>query len=232
MTFDPQVELVLAYWQRLRGGRAAPKRAELDPARLTPVAPRTLLAERIAPGNGRIRVAGQVFDDLMGMEVRGMPLSAFIVPQDRATFAQALERTFEGGVDTRLLLLSRAGDGDGDDAANRAGIGAQRAAQPADDIDRAHAACNLTGAARVPDLGAQMLLLPLVNGRNGAAAVLGCLTLPGPALQAPRRFRLLSVTHRTVPPLRPAASQPSRAGLAAAAWRRPGAFHAAGRGLH
>ncbi|WP_226782240.1 PAS domain-containing protein [Oceaniglobus trochenteri] len=85
---------VEAYWQSLCDGRLMPRRAEIDPRGIVGALDRTFLIERIAPGIARIRLAGNHLSDLMGMEVRGMPLSCFFLPGARTALADAVECVF------------------------------------------------------------------------------------------------------------------------------------------
>ena len=55
-----------------------PRRAEIDPRGIENALEYAFILERIAPGMARIRLAGIHLSDLMGMEVRGMPLTSFI----------------------------------------------------------------------------------------------------------------------------------------------------------
>ena len=104
----PEVE---AYWNALRGGDVAPARADVDPRGLEAALQNCFIIERIAPGLGRIRIAGSHLTELLGMEVRGMPISAFIAPGDRADFGKTLEAVFVGPAVGRLSLHSPAGFG-------------------------------------------------------------------------------------------------------------------------
>lgn len=99
------------YWRGLCRGSALPRRAEIDPRRIATVLPDTFILERIAPGLARFRVAGTRVSALMGMDVRGMPVSCLIAPAARAGFADALVRLFEEPAMLRLRLRSDGGLG-------------------------------------------------------------------------------------------------------------------------
>ncbi|GHE01486.1 hypothetical protein U879_14670 [Defluviimonas sp. 20V17] len=156
MRHDPLIQLVIGYWEALRAGRPAPLRAEIDPRGIEAALDRVFLAERIAPGVGRFRLAGMGLNDLMGMEVRGMPLTTLIQPDGRKRFAEALEQVFQGG--TRCSLQLEA----------------------------------VRGLGR-PELGGQMVLLPLVNDRGDNPLVLGCLSSEGSIGRAPRRMNIAAL---------------------------------------
>lgn len=99
------------YWSGLRRGGTVPKRAEIDPRRIEGLLSDTFILERIAPGLARFRVAGANLAELMGMDVRGMPVSSFITPDGRDSLAGALARLFEEPATVQLDLLSKTGFG-------------------------------------------------------------------------------------------------------------------------
>jgi len=92
---DPHLAQVEAYWDALRGDRPAPLRSEIDPRGIENALEYAFVLERIAPGVARFRLAGMHLNDLMGMEVRGMPLTSFFSADDRGKLGEALEHVFE-----------------------------------------------------------------------------------------------------------------------------------------
>ena len=104
----PAVEAVQGYWESIRGGRAAPARSEIDPRPLADNLNVLFIAERIAPGIARLRLCGQHFADLLGMEPRGMPLSVLFTTGAREDLATALEHVARGA---RVTLPLRADKG-------------------------------------------------------------------------------------------------------------------------
>jgi hypothetical protein len=104
----PAVETIETYWQSLCDGATLPRRAAIDPRDLAPVLEFAFVLERIAPGVGRFRLAGNHLSDLMGLEVRGMPATAIFLPEARGEIARVFEKTCaEPGV--ALLELAAAG---------------------------------------------------------------------------------------------------------------------------
>lgn len=95
------------YWESMCRGQVVPRRADIDPRRIEAVLPNAFIAERIAPGITRLRVAGSHLSALMGMEVRGMPLGSFIAPEGRNDFASRLVDLFEAPATLRFDLRSR-----------------------------------------------------------------------------------------------------------------------------
>ena len=102
---------VRAYWEALRKGRAVPARSEVDPRGIENALEYAFIAERIAPGMVRFRLAGMHLNDLMGMEVRGMPLSSFFVPEARKKLGDVLEAVFQGPEAAEITLAGETGIG-------------------------------------------------------------------------------------------------------------------------
>ncbi len=84
-----------AYWTALRRGDDIPSRSQVDPRGLENILSQTFILERVAPGIARFRLAGQKVNELAGMEVRGMPLTAFFTAESRKTVSAALEHMFD-----------------------------------------------------------------------------------------------------------------------------------------
>jgi hypothetical protein len=85
---------VRAYWQGLRQGTALPARDTIDPRGIAEALESTFLLERIAPGVARFRIAGLHLHDLIGLDVRGMPLSTLFDPASRKRLSDGLEAVF------------------------------------------------------------------------------------------------------------------------------------------
>jgi len=80
------LSLIRSYWERLRAGRVAPYRSELDPRQFDAVLENVFILEQLNPQQLRVRLAGLRLCELMGLEVRGMPPEAMIEASDRAMF--------------------------------------------------------------------------------------------------------------------------------------------------
>lgn len=102
---------VESYWEALRGTRMIPKRSEIDPRGIESALEYTFVLERIAPGMARLRIAGSHLSDLMGMEVRGMPLTSFITPNGRRQISDTLEEVFQRPAVCEVRLSAEAGAG-------------------------------------------------------------------------------------------------------------------------
>ena len=118
----PEIGRLQAYWQELRGNRIVPLRSEVDPRAIESSLEYAFILERIAPGLARFRLAGTHINDLVGMEVRGMPISAIFGAAARDQLSIVIEQVFSEpavavletnaeqgvgrpGLDGRLLLL-------------------------------------------------------------------------------------------------------------------------------
>jgi hypothetical protein len=107
----PVLHTLETYWSEIRGTRLVPARADVDPRRIEDALEYAFILERIAPGMGRFRLAGMHLNDLMGMEVRGMPLTAFFAPEGRKAVSAALEQVFDTPAIARLTLSGERGVG-------------------------------------------------------------------------------------------------------------------------
>lgn len=100
----PQIKQIEAYWEGLRMGRMVPQRSEVDPRGIERALEYTFVLERIAPGLARFRLSGLHLNDLLGMEVRGMPFTSFFTPAARQTIMDTLEAVFDGPQTAELTL--------------------------------------------------------------------------------------------------------------------------------
>jgi hypothetical protein len=102
---------VRAYWDGLRGTDLIPRRRLIEPHGLRDALAHVFLIERIAAGQARFRLAGTHLTQVMGMEVRGMPLSAILVPASRDGARALVEAVFAGPSVVELALESDRGLG-------------------------------------------------------------------------------------------------------------------------
>lgn len=110
MTF-PAVAQIDAYWEGLRQGRPMPARTEVDPRGMEGALEYAMLMEVVAPGVARIRVSGLHMGDLLGMEVRGMPITAFFEPEDRTQLSALVDLVAAGRHVVEATLSSSGGIG-------------------------------------------------------------------------------------------------------------------------
>lgn len=107
----PVISEVQAYWEALRAGRLVPLRSEVDPRGIERALEYAFVLERVAPQVSRFRLAGMHLNDLMGMEVRGMPFTSFFTPALRARVSEVMERVFSGPEVVELKLVGETGIG-------------------------------------------------------------------------------------------------------------------------
>lgn len=100
------LSLVEAYWDALRAGREMPKRAEIDPRGIENALENAFILERVAPGVARLRIAGTHLHDVIGMEARGMPITAFFEREDRTRVAGLLEEVFQTPASAELRMTA------------------------------------------------------------------------------------------------------------------------------
>ena len=105
------LNVVEAYWESLRRGRVVPRRSDIDPRGIENALEYAFILEKIAPGLARLRIAGMHLSDLMGMEVRGMPVSAFLPPSGRTAFSETLEAITMRPAVARISLSAEDGIG-------------------------------------------------------------------------------------------------------------------------
>ncbi|MCV2889963.1 PAS domain-containing protein [Ruegeria aquimaris] len=95
-----------AYWSALRRHGDVPNRSDIDPRGLENILEYTFILERIAPGVARFRLAGNHLSRIVGMEVRGMPMTALFSAMARAEAAATLEHIFLAPAIAELSLIS------------------------------------------------------------------------------------------------------------------------------
>ncbi len=109
---------VEAYWQALCAQDAVPLRSQIDPRGMEDALENAFLMERIATSMAKIRVAGSHLNDIMGMQIAGMPLSSLIAPVDRERFGKAVTQLFADPAILRMELRAEGGFGKPDMEAN------------------------------------------------------------------------------------------------------------------
>lgn len=102
---------VRAYWDALRDDQDLPRREQINPRGMAGALHQVFMVERVAPGVARFRLAGMEINDLMGMEVRGMPLSSLFDPSARARLAEVLEKVMSTHTIVELDLEADRGIG-------------------------------------------------------------------------------------------------------------------------
>lgn len=85
-----------AYWDGVRNGRVAPRRFEIEPAKIAALLPETFIAERSGASGLRFRLAGTKICEHFGCELRGIDLLNLWSEQDRKALLSLLSDVFSG----------------------------------------------------------------------------------------------------------------------------------------
>ncbi|MBE9635861.1 PAS domain-containing protein [Salipiger mangrovisoli] len=108
------LRLIESYWHGLLGADGlAPLRSQIDPRGIESALEYAFLGERIAPMLAKLRVSGTHLNELMGLDMAGMPLSTLITPEDREQLGAAVSKLFSEGLEIRLRLVAEEGFGKG-----------------------------------------------------------------------------------------------------------------------
>ncbi len=78
----PSSRALYAYWDRLRAGRAAPERGELDPGAIRTILGDVMILEVGGPHRYAVRLAGTRICSLMGRELRARAFVETFAPGD------------------------------------------------------------------------------------------------------------------------------------------------------
>lgn len=108
--FQP-LQDVRAYWEALRRPGRLPTRDDINPRGMASALEQVFLVEQIAPDHGRLRLAGMGLSDLLGMDVRGMPVTTFLEPASRTRLSEGLAGLFRGEHILDLWLEAERGIG-------------------------------------------------------------------------------------------------------------------------
>ena len=108
---DPAINKIEMYWEKVRARRIVPARCDVDPRGLDGVLSHAFILERVTGGLARFRIAGSHLNDLTGLELRRMPVSALFTSDSRDLLADALTAVFDEPAQVRLSLTSPGGFG-------------------------------------------------------------------------------------------------------------------------
>lgn len=107
MRKSPLLEEAWRYWTSLREGADLPHRSALDPKEMKTILGHSMILDRVRHGTVRVRLGGRVMQQIMGMEVRGLPMRAFFDLQDRGRAVALIEKVFDGPCSLELDLISQ-----------------------------------------------------------------------------------------------------------------------------
>lgn len=107
----PSARALHAYWDRLRGVRTSPERAEIDPAQIGRLLGDIFLLERDGANRYGIRLAGTRLCALIGKEIRGRSLAELFADDDRPALFGALEAVDDDAVPAVAGVIGETADG-------------------------------------------------------------------------------------------------------------------------
>ncbi len=100
---------VEAYWHALYSRGGIPERAAVDPRGIDSALAHAFVVERVAQDVMRLRVAGRALCEQMGMELRGMPLSALFAPSCREDLNALMPTIFDRPALCHMELGAKSG---------------------------------------------------------------------------------------------------------------------------
>ncbi len=106
----PSARALHAYWDRLRAGRAAPERAEIEPRQIGRLLGDIFLLENTENPRYAVRLAGTRLCALIGHEMRGRSFGAFFAADDRPTLFGLLEGVADGQIPAVSGLIGETDD--------------------------------------------------------------------------------------------------------------------------
>ncbi|CAN1721506.1 PAS domain-containing protein [Hyphomicrobium sp. 1Nfss2.1] len=94
-------QTLFAYWEKVRGNRATPRRFEIDPGKIAGILPSTFILERLDSENYRFRLAGTHVCDMFGSELRGTNFLSGWSHSDRTSLVRHLAAlSKQGAIET------------------------------------------------------------------------------------------------------------------------------------
>jgi len=90
------LQRVERHWEQMCSKDGLPSRASLSPEPLDTALSHCFILERVAPEVARFRVAGRDLTELLGVEARGMPLSALFTVPGREALGPLIEQVVDG----------------------------------------------------------------------------------------------------------------------------------------
>lgn len=108
----PSSQAVFAHWNERRGTRAAPERADIDPAMIRRALGDTIILAADFVESWRFRLAGTRVCALFNREIKGEPLAALWREDDQKSLATVTETVTAEQTGVVMGVVGRAEDGD------------------------------------------------------------------------------------------------------------------------
>ncbi len=99
------------YWNRLRAGRSAPERSDLDPAAIRTLLGDILLLEFTHQDRHTVRLAGTRICSLLGRELKGSAIADFFRHEDRVDLTSMLDCVAAAAMPSVAGIRGETGDG-------------------------------------------------------------------------------------------------------------------------
>lgn len=107
----PATRALYAYWDRLRGGRAAPERSELDPGAIRTLLGDVFLLEFAGANRYLVRLAGTRICTLLGHEWKSRPFAEPFAAEDRPELQALLDGVSNAAVPAVAGITAETQDG-------------------------------------------------------------------------------------------------------------------------
>ena len=105
-------QTIFAYWNEVRRGRIAPRRFDIEPARIAGILAETLILEHLDRHTYRFRLAGSRIIDHIGRELRGANFLDLWPAEDRTRIVPLIEQIADQGGACRIAFRAIAADGE------------------------------------------------------------------------------------------------------------------------
>ncbi len=98
---------LLSYWDKIRGGRPAPSRMEIEPSKIYSILPETFILELKTNGSYAFRLAGTRLCQQFGQELRGRDFCQMWRESDHPNIYRLLEEATRNGQATLVKFQGR-----------------------------------------------------------------------------------------------------------------------------
>lgn len=105
-------QIIYNYWNEVRQGRLAPRRFDIEPARISSILAETLILERNDPDTYRFRLAGTRIGEQFCTDFRGQNFLDLWSPSERERLTLLLSRMVEHGA-VGVIGIEAEGPGSG-----------------------------------------------------------------------------------------------------------------------
>lgn len=104
-------QILYSYWNEVRGTRIAPRRFDIEPARMSSILSETFILERALDDGYPFRLAGTRICDSFGFELRGRDFLDLAGSDDRQAILHVIEEITDRGAVGVIEIEARTADG-------------------------------------------------------------------------------------------------------------------------